>query len=265
VRRYLEADGFPERAPTRTRRSQIEKYLPYIHQRFAAGCDNATQLWREVVAQGYRGKAAMVRRYVRRLRVRTKTLGVKQQLEIQGTAVNFKSPSGRRAAWWLIKEAGDLTQTERLFVEQLIGLCSEAARIRELAQSFRQMVTQQETGKFDQSLEAAQQSEITEFQSFAEGLNKDREAETPHSSVSPPPIHRRARTAAWSETDAASPPSPPTAPPGLARWPAPAATVDQPHACDSPAASLFAPPAGAGLRRRVVDSVTLLAVATPRR
>jgi transposase len=178
VRRYLEADGFLERAPSRTRRSQLEKYQPYIHQRFAAGCDNATQLWREVVAQGYRGKAAMVRRYVRRLRVRIQGLGVKQQLEIQGTAVKFKSPSGRRAAWWLIQAAGDLMPEERLFVEQFIGLCPEAARIQQLAQSFSQMVREQEASKFDHWLEAARQSEITEFQSFAEGLNKDREAVT---------------------------------------------------------------------------------------
>jgi hypothetical protein len=52
VRGYIEADGFPERAPARTRNSQLEKYAPYLHQRFAAGCDKATQLWREIVTQG---------------------------------------------------------------------------------------------------------------------------------------------------------------------------------------------------------------------
>ncbi len=176
VRRYLEANGFPERAQGRGRRSQIEKYVPYLHQRFAAGCDNATQLWREIAAPGYGGKAAMVRRYVRRLRVRTRALGVKQQSEIQGTAVDFKSPSSRRAAWWLIKEVDDLTAGEQLFVEQLSELCPEAGKIKELAQSFRRMIGQREAGKFDEWLQTARQSGITEFQSFAEGLNKDRDA-----------------------------------------------------------------------------------------
>ncbi len=50
VYRYLRSEGFPERA----RRTQcggcLEEYLPLIHQRFAAGCDNAMQLWREVAA-----------------------------------------------------------------------------------------------------------------------------------------------------------------------------------------------------------------------
>jgi transposase len=76
VRHYVEADGYLERAPTRTRHSQLEKYVPYLHQRFAAGCNNATQLWREISAQGYGGKAGMVRMYIKRLRVRTKALGV---------------------------------------------------------------------------------------------------------------------------------------------------------------------------------------------
>src|SRR5262249_32400168 len=104
VRRYIEADGYPERAPTRTRHSQLKKYVPYLHQRFAAGCNNATQMWREISAKGYGGKAGMVRRYIKRMRVRTKELGVKRQLEIQSAVDNFKSPSSRRAAWWLIKE-----------------------------------------------------------------------------------------------------------------------------------------------------------------
>jgi hypothetical protein len=79
-------------------------------------------------------------------------LGVKQQLAIQGTAVDFKSPSSRRAAWWLIKEADDLTAGERLFVEQLTGLCPEGGKIKELRQSFRRMVTRQEAGRFDEWL-----------------------------------------------------------------------------------------------------------------
>ena len=61
VRRYLGAGRFPDRAPPRSRHTKLETYLPHIHRRFAEGCDNATQLWREVVDQGYAGKAAMVR------------------------------------------------------------------------------------------------------------------------------------------------------------------------------------------------------------
>jgi transposase len=173
VRRYIEADGFPERAPTRARHSQLEKYVPYLHQRFAAGCNNATQMWREISAQGYVGKAGMARRYIKRLRVRTKELGVKRQLEIQSAADNFKSPSSRRAAWWLIKEVGELTAEQRLFVDQLIGLCPDIGKVKDLAVSFRRMITRQKAGQFKKWLTKALQSAVTEFRSFADGLKKD--------------------------------------------------------------------------------------------
>ena len=173
VRGYIEADGFPERAPARTRNSQLEKYAPYLHQRFAAGCDNATQLWREIVTQGYNGKVRMVRRYLWRLRDRIKALGTKRQLEIQSTADNFKSPSIRRAAWWLIKEVSELTAEQRLFVDQLICLCPDVGKIRDLAASFRRMITRREAEQFEKWLAKSRQSAVTEFRSFAEGLKKD--------------------------------------------------------------------------------------------
>jgi transposase len=176
VRRYIESDGYPERAPTKTRHSQLEKYVPYLHQRFAAGCDNATQIWREIRAQGYGGKAGMVRRYIKRLRVRTKALGVKRQIEIQSSADSFKSPSSRRAAWWLIKEVSELTAEQRLFVDQLIRLCPDIGKIKDLAASLRRMIAKRKAGQFEKWLAKARQSAVTEFKTFAEGLKKDRHA-----------------------------------------------------------------------------------------
>jgi transposase len=130
-------------------------------------------MWREISAQGYVGKAGMARRYIKRLRVRTKELGVKRQLEIQSAADNFKSPSSRRAAWWLIKEVGELTAEQRLFVDQLIGLCPDIGKVKDLAVSFRRMITRQKAGQFKKWLTKALQSAVTEFRSFADGLKKD--------------------------------------------------------------------------------------------
>lgn len=115
----------------------------------------------------------MIRRYIKRLRVRTKELGMMRQLEIQSAVDNFKSPSSRRAAWWLIKEVGELTAEQRLFVDQLIGLCPDIGKIKDLAVNFRRMIKRQEAGQFEKWLTNARLSAITEFRSFAEGLKKD--------------------------------------------------------------------------------------------
>ena len=65
VRTFTRAGTFPERATYR-RQSQLDKYVTFLHQRWAAGGKNPTQLWREIVAQGYQGTPRMVRRYVAR-------------------------------------------------------------------------------------------------------------------------------------------------------------------------------------------------------
>ncbi len=64
VRKFVHAQGFPERAPKKRRGSIVDRYVPCIRRRWAEGCHNALQLWREIREKGYGGKAAMVRRYV---------------------------------------------------------------------------------------------------------------------------------------------------------------------------------------------------------
>src|SRR5215475_7836038 len=99
-----------------------------------------------------------------------------KQLGIQSAEYNFKSPSSRRTAWWLIKEVGELTAEQRLFVDQLIGLCPDIGKIKDLAVSFRRMITRQKAGQFEMWLTKARQSVFTEFRSFAGGLKKDQYA-----------------------------------------------------------------------------------------
>ncbi len=67
VQRWLAAGAFPE--STRHRYvSQLDPYLPYLFQRWAQGCHNIAQLFRELAVQGYQGSYASVRdNIVRRL------------------------------------------------------------------------------------------------------------------------------------------------------------------------------------------------------
>jgi transposase len=67
VRRQLQQP--PDRTVVqRSRRSMLDPYLPYLRERWAAGCTNASQLFRELVDQGFTGKASIVRAWVATLR-----------------------------------------------------------------------------------------------------------------------------------------------------------------------------------------------------
>ena len=60
IRRYLDADAFPEMAQRRKSRSILDRYLPYLQQRWLEGGHNGSQLFREIKAHGYSGGPGMV-------------------------------------------------------------------------------------------------------------------------------------------------------------------------------------------------------------
>ena len=52
IERWLARSAFPEQQP-RPRKTGLDSYLPYLRQRWEAGCHNIAQLYRELVARGY--------------------------------------------------------------------------------------------------------------------------------------------------------------------------------------------------------------------
>jgi transposase len=65
VYRYLAMPQPPERQRSRHRGPLLmTPFIPYLRQRWNAGCRNAQQLWRELMAQGHRPSRMTVERYV---------------------------------------------------------------------------------------------------------------------------------------------------------------------------------------------------------
>ncbi len=176
VRKFIGAGTFPERAPHKRVGSILDPYIPYIHCRWAEGCDNAIQLWREIEALGYGGKAAMVRRYARRLRARLAGSTPEQRAAFLADAKTFKAPSVRQATWWLLGSTEDLDKEQRAFVEQLCRLCLQMDPVRELARGFRKMVSERRPEELDAWLDAAESSEVAEIENFGRALRRDYEA-----------------------------------------------------------------------------------------
>jgi transposase len=176
VRKYLSSPVYPERAGTAARGSRFDRFLPYIHQRWSAGCHNARQLWREVVQQGYGGKEAMVRRYIKRLRKQVPNSILGQQSGTPELKGAFRRPSTRRVAWWLLEERETLTAEEQGFVEELCRADAEIEKARDLARRFHQMVREKRAEEFEKWVKQAESSGLAELKGFAEGLRKDQAA-----------------------------------------------------------------------------------------
>lgn len=176
VRKFLHSDGFPERGQKKRTGSILDPYIPYIHQRWAEGCDNSRQLWREIRDRGYEGGVGMVRRYAKRLRRLLAELTPQQQAKFLTTKEAFKAPTSRRAGRWLQAEPEDLTEAQRAFVGRLGELCPAAVRVGELASWFRELVEERCPARLDDWLDAAERSTAAELKSFAHSLSKEYEA-----------------------------------------------------------------------------------------
>src|SRR5262245_19456356 len=131
VRTMLRAETCPQRAIPSKQKSQIDRHVEYLAQRWAGGCHNSAQLHREIRAQGYRGSESSIRHYVAQWRAElpeqfrrarkgpcslTPNVGAKKVIA-----------SARRAAWLLVREAEKLGTEEKKFVERLVELSPEIA------------------------------------------------------------------------------------------------------------------------------------------
>jgi transposase len=174
VRKFLSSDGFPERAPRRTR-SRADPYVDYLRRRWAEGCRNATQLWREVKAQGYRGGVARVRRVVQPWRDGS-GLGRWKKDAIAGAEPpkRVAAPSPRRGKWVLIRDDEDLDDDEREFRDELLAASPTIARAAELTRMFNEMIRTRDSSQLAPWIAAANGSGVAPIASFAAGLEPDR-------------------------------------------------------------------------------------------
>lgn len=177
VYRYLRFQEFPTRAKIKERGSRLQPYLNYLHRRFAEGCQNATQLWREVVDQGYQGKPAMVRRYIRNLRRRISQVESKD-LKNKEIENSFATPSVRRTVILLLNKVETLKEEEKIFVETLVSNNQEVQKISQLGLEFQKMIREKQSQNFTSWLEDSAKCGIKEMAGFAWGLKQDKKVVT---------------------------------------------------------------------------------------
>ena len=181
ARNFAYAETFPERAATKPRASQIDLFAPYLEKRWVAGCTNASQLWREVVVQGYTGSRKQVARWAEHQRTTlattspTKARPARPEPELRGPGASTRLPSPRALVWLLLHEPNMLDDIDKLV---LAHLCIDpiVAEAHGLAQTFRKMVRQHQPKQFDTWLERCTGAAATELQNFAVGIKREEAA-----------------------------------------------------------------------------------------
>ncbi len=169
VQRWVAAGTFPERKP-REQASPLDRYLPYLCERWEAGCQNIARLFRELVEQGYQGSYASVRDNV----VRLLPTGRKNE-----TSPPSKAPvlsTSRQATFLFLRRPETLSVEEQETLANLRQINPEVDRAYDLVQQFSQMVRTRSGEQLDGWLDQVERSALPEFQSFAAGVKKDLDA-----------------------------------------------------------------------------------------
>jgi transposase len=115
----------------------------------------------------------MVRRYVERLRQQLNALAPEARLPVLQAESLFKTPSVRRAAFWLLKNPQDLTPEQEVFIICLCEISTDVKVVHDLMHAFQQMIRERQVHALPAWLEQAEQCAVPEMRAFAAGLRQD--------------------------------------------------------------------------------------------
>ncbi len=169
VSNWLAAGTFPERKP-REQASHLNRYLPYLFQRWEDGCHTIACLFRELVEQGYQGSYESVRDNL----VRLLPTGRKNAVDSSSKAPALAT--SRHAAFLFLRRPEKLRVEEQETLVKLRQIHPEVDRAYDLVQQFVQMLRTRTGEHLDAWLARVQSSELPELQSFAAGVEKDKDA-----------------------------------------------------------------------------------------
>ena len=169
VSNWLAAGTYPEttRGPYVSR---LDPYLPYLFQRWESGCHNMVRLHQELVAQGYKGSYASVRDHL----VRQLPEGKKNASK--GAKLSPVPLPSRQATFLFLSRPEQLDTEEQETVCQLRQSHQEVELAYNLVQQFAQMLRTRMGEGLDAWLTRALASQIPEFRSFVQGIERDKAA-----------------------------------------------------------------------------------------
>jgi len=176
VQRWLHAGHFPERRRRSERLGQATPFAAYLRDRWAQGCHNATQLYRELRARGYTGcygsVAALVApwrgpRYRHRGRVKVRR---------PRRPSDQRAYTPRRVCWLLLRPTDALTPDEQSYLSRLYKACPQVAVAEALVEEFAGVLRERDVDGLYHWLRGAETSGIKELQAFARTIWLDRAA-----------------------------------------------------------------------------------------
>lgn len=169
AKRFYLADQYP--AIVRPKRATlVDQFDEYLRGRWADGCRNAQQLYRELRERGYRGSGLTLRRYVSTWRKRAPVESRPATPKRQAVA------SPQTISWLFLKPDEKLEDDERALIRELVGRSPEIEKGVGLVKRFRELVVARKAEALEVWLDEAFSSGLCDLRNFAVSLRKDGDA-----------------------------------------------------------------------------------------
>lgn len=170
--RWLATGNFPDRKSRTRPASPFVPYVDYLTQRWAEGCHNAMQLWREVCTQGYDGPRAGIWAIAQRLRRGESALPTSDTTVPVLRVVARPLTPGRVVAI-LLQRLDDRSEEDQRLLNTARAACAEVEQAATLGEQFLALVRDRTPDALPTWLTKARSCGISALERFAHGLEQD--------------------------------------------------------------------------------------------
>ena len=149
------------------RSSRLDRFAPYLQQRWDQGCTDAAQLFAEIQAHGYSGSARSARRYLQPLRA-----------ALTAPALPPPPPTVREVTRWITSHPDHLTDEEKARLSQVKARSTQLSTAAGHVTAFAEMMTGRHGERLPGWITAVDLDDLPHLHSFTSGIRRDQTAVT---------------------------------------------------------------------------------------
>ncbi len=149
--------------------SILDPFRAHLERRWAEGCGNARQLWRELVGLGFGGRPSIVRVWAGRRRKADACAGVPSPGQVPRSR-RWKPPSIHKLTRLLTAGPGERSEPDRLLCDRLLAQQPNLAAAVTAARRLAGLLRKEGTGKL---VDVLKDMATTPLARFGEGLERD--------------------------------------------------------------------------------------------
>jgi len=147
--------------------SGIDRFAPYLHERWNQGCTDAVRLHAEIQAKGYHGSSRSVRRYLQPLRA-----------TLTAPVLPPPPPTVREVTRWITSHPGHLTDEETAKLSQVKTRSAHLSATAGHVTAFAEMMTGLHGERLPGWMATVDLDDLPHLHSFTNGIRRDQAAVT---------------------------------------------------------------------------------------